>query len=103
MPDGTGNASVLQFPDHIGYFLAIDEGREYLVRVPGSATSALSSADLAEVLNWVIHQFGGTSITGSFAPYTTEEVARLRQHPLNEVVQYRALLLTEIAKAHSGE
>lgn len=102
-PDGMGANAVPRLKDTIGYFLATPAGREYLVRVPGSATSALSSADLAEVLNWIVLEFAGDSLTQSFAPYTTEEVATLRTLPLNEVVYYRAQLLGDIAIANARE
>ena len=43
-PDGAGAVTVPRMKDHVGYFLEIPEGREYLVRVPGSATSALNDS-----------------------------------------------------------
>ena len=102
-PDGSGARAVPRLRDQVGYFLVTEAGREYLVRVPGSATSALGDADLAEVLNWIVQEFAGASVEGPFEPYTPQEVGRLRQHPLNEVVQYRAQLWTEIASAKSRE
>ncbi|MEE4143907.1 MAG: cytochrome c [Halieaceae bacterium] len=102
-PDGSGANAVPRMRDQVGIFLVTQAGREYLVRVPGSAVSALSDADLAEVLNWIVLEFAGASVTEPFRPYTPQEVGRLRQHPLNEVVQYRAQLLADIASANSGE
>ena len=72
-------------------------GREYLVRVPGSATSALTDRQLAEVLNWIIIEFAGDSADPDFAPYNADEVRALRKTPLNEVEYYRVQVLTEIA------
>ncbi len=102
-PDGSGANAVPRMRDQVGIFLATEAGREYLVRVPGSAVSALGDADLAEVLNWIVQEFAGASVTVPFEPYTPQEVGRLRQHPLNEVVQYRAQLLADIASAKSRE
>jgi mono/diheme cytochrome c family protein len=102
-PDGNSAGAVPALRGHVGYFLASDAGREYLVRVPGSAVSALGDADLAEVLNWIVLEFGGDSVTAAFQPYTAEEVGGLRQNPLPEVIQYRAHLLADIASAQSGE
>lgn len=102
-PDGSGANAVPRMRDVVGMFLATDAGREYLVRVPGSAVSALGDADLAEVLNWIIQEFAGASVTVPFQPYTPQEVGRLRQHPLPEVVQYRAQLLADIASAKQRE
>lgn len=102
-PDGSGAMSVPQMKGHVGYFLEIPRGREYLVRVPGSATSALDDEQLAEVLNWIILEFAGESIAKDYRRYTPAEVGQLRQAPLNEVAQYREQLLVEIASAKSGD
>ena len=102
-PDGTGAKAVPRMRDHVGYFLETPRGREYLVRVPGSATSALGDEQLAEVLNWIILEFAGDSAVGKHEPYTASEVAQLRQQPLNEVADYRAHLLAEIASAKTRE
>ena len=73
------------------------------MRVPGSATSALDDKQLAEVLNWIVQEFAGDSADESYERYTSLEVARLRQQPLNEVEQYRTQLLVEIASAKTRE
>jgi mono/diheme cytochrome c family protein len=102
-PDGSGAGAVPRMRDQVGVFLASEAGREYLVRVPGSATSALDDAQLAEVLNWIVQEFAGASAAAGFIPYSPQEVGALRQHPLYEVVQYRAQLLAAIASANSGD
>jgi len=102
-PQGVGSSSVPRMKDHLGNFLRTENGREYLVRVPGSATSALNDDELAEVLNWMLLEFAGNSVRPGFEYYTAVEVGRLRQHPLNEVEQYRIQLLTEIATLETGE
>jgi mono/diheme cytochrome c family protein len=102
-PDGSGAKTVPRMKDQVGYFLETRRGREYLVRVPGSATSALDDEQLAEVLNWIVQEFAGDSADESYQRYTSLEVARLRQQPLNEVEQYRTQLLVEIASAKTRE
>jgi mono/diheme cytochrome c family protein len=102
-PDGSGANSVPRMKDQVGMFLNTREGRDYLVRVPGSAVSALGDAELAEVLNWIVAEFAGDSLTVAFEPYTGQEVGLLRQQPLNEVVHYRAQLITEIVSANLGD
>ena len=102
-PDGSGAGSVPRMRDQVGMFLNTREGRDYLVRVPGSAVSALGDAELAEVLNWIVAEFAGDSLTVAFEPYTEHEVGLLRQQPLNEVVQYRAQLIAEIASTNVGD
>lgn len=95
--DGIGGESVPRLKGNIGRFLTITEGREFLVRVPGSANSSLNNTDLAEVLNWMVLKFGGESIPCDWVPYTAEEVGRLRINPLNEVDQYRVKLIAKIS------
>ena len=38
----------------MSYFEHLPAGREYVMRVPGASNSALSDADLADVLNWLL-------------------------------------------------
>lgn len=97
-PDGSGVKDVPQIKGFIGNFLANKKGREYLVRVPGSANSALNDKDLAEVLNWIILEMGDKSIPKNLQRYTADEVAKLRKNPLFEVVEYRKQLLLELSK-----
>ncbi|MDO8861960.1 cytochrome c, class I [Haliea sp. E1-2-M8] len=102
-PDGAGAGSVPAMQGHVGVFLQSQAGREYLVRVPGSATSALSDERLAAVLNWIVYEFAGDSLQSPFTPYTAAEVAPLRKHPLNEVDDYRQHVLRAIAGADARE
>lgn len=102
-PDGVGAGNVPRMKDFVGTFLRSQAGREYLVRVPGSATSALGDARLAAVLNWVIDTFAGDSRPEDFRRYTAEEVGALRQAPLNEVEDYRAEVLRGlVSSANEG-
>jgi mono/diheme cytochrome c family protein len=102
-PDGTGAMSVPRMKDQVGYFLETPRGREYLVRVPGSATSALDNEELAEVLNWILVEFAGDSLSPDYQAYSADEVSRMRRQPLNEVEDYRAQLLVEIARARTEQ
>lgn len=95
-PDGSGADSVPRMKHHVGVFLESQRGRDYLVRVPGSATSALPDERLAGVLNWIVREFAGPSLASDFQPYSANEVGRLRQQPLNEVDQYRVELLRSL-------
>ena len=96
--DGTGLAGeVPSLAGQLGRFLTVPGGREFLVRVPGSAQSALSDAELAEVLNWMVRRFGPEPVARDFVPYSAEEVARFRQPPLSDVESVRRSLLEEIA------
>ncbi len=97
-PDGAGANAVPPLKDFMGYFLRSQRGREFMVRVPGSATSKLNDAQLAEVLNWSIDNFAGSSLApAGYEPYTAAEVGELRTRPLQEIENHRASVLAEIA------
>ncbi|MDG0992862.1 MAG: cytochrome c, class I [Luminiphilus sp.] len=97
-PDGAGANAIPPLKDFMGYFLRSQRGREFMVRVPGSALSTLDDAELAEVLNWSIDNFAGVSLpTAGYIPYTSQEVAILRTQPLQEIEHHRASVLAEIA------
>lgn len=102
-PDGSGAGSVPTMKGQVGMFLRSQAGREYLVRVPGSATSALSDQRLAAVMNWIVDEFAGASLETPFTPYTAGEVGRLRQRPLNETDDYRQQVLHDIASSEARE
>ncbi len=96
-PKGIGGRGVPKIKGFIGHFPKSQKGREYLIRVPGSANSVLDNLQLAEVLNWMIKTFGEDSVEEGWRPYETEEVANYRQNPLMEVEEYRKALLRELA------
>jgi len=84
----------------VAKFTHVAGGREYLVRVPGVATSPLRDAELAELLNWLLWRFDGADLGPTFQPYTAAEVAALRGSPLRtEAARTRARLLEKIASA----
>ena len=98
-PDGSGVNAVPPLKGMMGVFLRSQRGREFMVQVPGSATSKLDDAQLAEVLNWCIENLSASSlINGDYLPYTADEVGRLRQSPLQEIDNTRAEVLAEIAR-----
>ena len=96
--DGSGTRGVPQMKGQVGHFTQTKSGREYLVQVPDVAISTLNSTDLAEVLNWIVREFSGASFNSAFTPYTAAEVARLRQQPLNEVIQRRREILIDLTR-----
>ncbi len=97
-PDGTGGMDTPKMKNHVGNFLRSQKGREYLVRVPGSANSTLDAEQLAEVLNWIITEMGGESVPKNMQYYTATEVAALRKNPLFEVTEYRNQLVAELSR-----
>jgi cytochrome c553 len=82
-PDGSGSSGTTPgVAGNVARFLIAAQGREYLARVPGVATSPLSDGDLAEVLNWMLWRFDAQDLPADFVPFTAAEVADLRKRPL---------------------
>lgn len=90
--DGSGNpdCGVPTMRGALGHFLRLPEGRDFLVQVPGTSQSALSDAEVAEMLNWILKTYSPEQIPQGFKPYTKQEVAALRARPLDDVSGRRA-------------
>jgi hypothetical protein len=83
----------------VARFLRAPGGRDFLVRVPGVANAPLDAAELAALLDWTLRRFDPANLPADFAPYTADEVARLRATPLSDVSGERRRLLDAIAPA----
>lgn len=79
--------------DALGHLVALPQGREYVMRVPGAANSSLSDAQLANVLNWLIDTMNARSRPAAFVPFSAAEVAAHRRPALTDVVRARARLV----------
>ncbi len=100
LPKGQGFPA-RQVPDlreQMGRFLSVPGGREYLVQVPGAAQTALTDADLARLMNWMLYRFSPAQVPSDFQPYSAAEVEQLRQHPLSNPSVLRSHLLQQIAQ-----
>jgi cytochrome c553 len=75
-------------------FMRTAEGRDYLLRVPGAANSALSDEQLTAVLNWLAERYAPAGEPPA-APFTVAEVTRVRHTPLANVLATR----TEVVRA----
>ena len=97
--DGSGSPETApRLAGTVAKFLSVPRGREYLVRVPGVATSPLGDAELAELLNWLLWRFDALHLDSTFKPYSAEEVARLRRRPLRtEAARLRSRLVRQIS------
>lgn len=82
-----------------GRLLAVPGGRAFLVRVPGVAQSTLGDARLAAVLNWMLERFSPQAVASGYAPFSAEEVGRLRAAPLVALAAERARLLGALGAA----
>jgi cytochrome c553 len=80
----------------LALFMRTPEGRDYVLRVPGAANSALSDAQLAAVLNWLAERYAAADEPPP-APFTTEEVTRVRHTPLANVQATRREVVRSLA------
>ena len=81
----------------MGYFLAIPEGRAYLVQVPAVANSPLNNEQIAQVLNWLLITFNKDELPKDFKPYSVEEIGKWRPHPIANVKAARVELSKRLA------
>jgi hypothetical protein len=81
-----GNSAPAEIPvlrDRVGYFMCTEEGRDYLIRLPNVAYSAITdNQELADMMNFVVFGLGGNSAPKGTRPFTAPEVARLRGRAL---------------------
>src|SRR5215468_4378739 len=80
----------------VSLFMRTAEGRDYLLRVPGAANSALPDAQLAAVLNWLAESYGAPGAPRP-VPFTVEEVTRVRRLPLADVQARRREVIRTLA------
>ncbi len=97
LADGKGAPGVVpRMADFVGYFLHVDGGREFIVRVPGAANAPIDDQELADVLNWLLNNFSQQQLPEDFVPYSGEEVGKLRNQPLIDIIGARAVLIQGI-------
>ncbi|MBV8495957.1 MAG: cytochrome c [Gammaproteobacteria bacterium] len=82
-------------------FMRTPAGRNYVLRVPGAANSALPDAELAAVLNWLSDRYPPADGPRP-APFTSEEVARVRHTPLADVRAARREVVRALAATGSA-
>jgi mono/diheme cytochrome c family protein len=103
--DGVSNPRLVpELRGQVGYFLATQPGREYLVRLPNVAFYTASDAELAEILNYTVFTIGGKGMPANAKPYTASEVGALRKSPLTEVslIGYRNTLVEDLIANHGA-
>jgi hypothetical protein len=99
-----GNSAPADIPvlrGRVGYFMCSQEGREYLIKLPNVAFSAIDdNQELAEMMNFVTFGLGGPSAPPKAKPFTGPEVARLRKQALatQSLVAIRASLIANMIR-----
>jgi mono/diheme cytochrome c family protein len=81
-----------------GSYVALPQGRAYLVQVPGISQSRLDDATAARILNYVLARFSATELPADFKPYTADEVTRLRADKASDAETRRAQIIDGLRK-----
>ena len=98
LPDAVGfPGKVPRMKDFAGYFLHSNEGREFLIRVPGVSTASLPDDQVAELINWLLVTYSTPQLPVDFQPFTGSEVASLRVNPESDPEATRWIILQQIA------
>jgi hypothetical protein len=80
----------------LGRFMRTAEGRNYVLRVPGAANSALNDTQLTAVLNWLCEEYRDPADPRP-APFNTAEVSAVRHTPLASVLATRREVVRKLA------
>ncbi|UYQ72786.1 cytochrome c [Pelagibacterium flavum] len=86
---GAPAAGIFDFNGMVGAFAGIDEGRTYLMHVPGVAGSGLSDSEIAAVMNYVMETWAGDSLPEPYEPFTAAEVTERRAIAIPDIVENR--------------
>ncbi|MDP6977921.1 MAG: hypothetical protein QF570_04865 [Myxococcota bacterium] len=89
------SAGVPTLVDLVPRFLGSDEGREFVLRVPGVSQAPLSNEALASLMNWLLETYRSSEAAPQFTRYRASEVARARELGPFDVTATRARLLAD--------
>lgn len=93
---GSEAGGIPDFRGYVGAFAHSEDGRRYVMHVPGVVGASLSDRQIAEVMNYVMTTWGGVSLPAEYLPFTEAEVAALRGEPVGDVVAYRRKVAEEL-------
>ena len=98
LQDGTGlpAAGIPDFVGKVGVFGVGEDGRRYLLHVPGVINSGLSDKETAALLNYIMDTYAGASMPETFVPFTADEVGTLKAQNVGNVVAYRRKIAAEL-------
>jgi len=98
--DGLGSkiGRIPPFPGIVGHFADTQDGRLYLVQVPGVANAELPDAETAALLNYVLQIWGEREPSRGVNDFTADEVRRLRGVRVDDVVKLRHEIETRLAR-----
>lgn len=89
---------VPRMKNFLGYYLHSEEGRQFIVQVPGAATANLDDTRLADLMNWLLLSYSKIELPEDFEPYTAAEVGKLRPELEPNPDETRKRILLDIAR-----
>lgn len=98
--DGAGSPSV-GIPDlrgNVGLFLHSEDGRQFLIKVPGVAHAHLTDKQIVDVVHWMLKNFSADDIPPEFTEYTVQEVHEYRSHQPGDVMGMRKKVVSELVQ-----
>ena len=99
LPELTGTpGKVPPMRKFLGFYLHSEEGRQFIIRVPGVASASLPNDELAELMNWILTTYSADELPVEFRPYTAEELAAQRLNIVADPSTRRVEILHRIAK-----
>lgn len=98
LDDGSGmpGKGIPSMKGVVGHFLREPEGRALIVQVPGVMNTPLDDRQIAELMNWLLKDMAGDSLPPGTAPYTPDEVQRLRATRPADVLGTRARIVQRL-------
>jgi hypothetical protein len=99
--DGRGleHKGIPALKDQVGYFLRTEGGRAYLMQIPGLLSAGMPDARAADVTNYILARFAGTSLPEIFVPYSADEAKRYRESRPADIPGKRRILAAELRAA----
>ena len=96
--DGSGSlrGGIPDLRGYVGSFGRVDDGRTYLMHVPGVVGSGLDNADIAAVMNYIFERWAEAPASDPVPLFTAAEVARLRKRSVPDVVKARRHVVHEL-------
>lgn len=95
---GDITADIPAMPPKVGAFMHDPEGGLYLLNVGGVMSAGITDADAAEIMNYILVQFGKETLPADWKPFVAEDVTKLRAKHLNDVVKLRVEIAERLAK-----
>ncbi len=86
----------------LGRFMALPEGRAFLLQVPGVNNAGLSDTQIALVTNWMVRQFSADTAPPGWPDYSAAEVAAAKASRPGDVTKARADLVARLQRDGIG-